>query len=77
MLHLLESKFPYKGKYWHELSRKDRGEFERHPVQYSHIDGERFSRKDLIQMFLDLNAAGVPQTEEHLAKVRGMIEAEK
>lgn len=68
------SKFAYKGLYWHELSLLDRAHLQNVSIQVAELKAENFSRSALLKMFLDLNAAGVPQTDEHLDKVRGMYE---
>jgi len=63
----------YKGVYWHELSKRDRRSFGDRMVQYATIDRNRYSRADLLKLFLEVNAAGVPQTEEHLDFVRELL----
>ena len=71
------SKFPYKGAFWHELSVRDRYEFEGIMIQKVTLESQHFSRVDLLEIFLDVNAGGVPQSEEHLNKVRAMLDAER
>jgi hypothetical protein len=77
-----QSRFPYRPEnddpvYWHQLNRRDRSFFERRTIQFSELDGENLSRTDLLEIFLDVNAGGVPQSEEHLTKVRQMLKEEK
>ena len=76
MLRLVSGQLAYKGVYWHEMSRVDRHQVEDRMVSVITVRASEFSRADLLQMFLDINAAGVPQTEEHLAHVRGLLAQE-
>lgn len=73
LMDLIASRLPYKGVYWHQLSVRDRNIIEGRSVQYATLNGSELSHADLLQIFLDVNAAGVPQTEEHLAAVRQML----
>lgn len=70
------SQIPYNGVYWHELSTRDRNDIECRSVQYADLESTRYSRADLLHIFLELNAAGVPQTQEHLDKVRDLLNEE-
>ncbi len=63
----------YKGLYWDELSARDRDRIESRSVQYAELDGESFTPADVLDIFLEVNAAGVPQSEEHLASVRAKL----
>lgn len=76
IIEFITSKFPYKGKYWDELSCLDRDRFESRLCQVAELDSNRYTERELIEIFLDVNAAGVPQTEEHLAYVRGLLNKE-
>lgn len=66
----------YKGIYWTELSPRTRDMFENTSVQFMNIPANQITPKDILELFLDLNAAGVPQSEEHLQKVKRLLEAE-
>lgn len=66
----------YEGKYWHELSKYDRHLFESRMVQFATIDRNRYTRADLLKLFLEVNVGGVPQTEEHLDHVRELLKQE-
>lgn len=70
------SQIAYQGVYWHELSPRDRDRIEQRSIQYADLPSERYSKADLLRVFLELNAAGVPQTEEHLSKVREQLARE-
>ena len=73
----LTSRLQYRGLYWHELSRQDRLLFEGRSVQFAELPEERFTPADFIEIFLEVNVAGVPQSEEHLAHVRQMLADER
>ena len=62
--------------YWHELSPRDRDRIEGRVIQWADLPGERYSRADLLKIFLEVNCAGVPQTEEHLQLVRDQLALE-
>ncbi len=49
---------------------------EAHSVQVAEIDGSIVSKVDILRTFLELNSSGVPQTEEHIARARKLLEAE-
>lgn len=76
VMELVTSQRPYKGVYWHQMSPRDRGAIERRSVQFAELDSSRLSRADLLRIFLAVNAAGVPQTKEHLAFVQSLLDAE-
>lgn len=67
----------YKGLYWHELSSGDRTTFENRSVQFAELPEERLGRATLLRIFLEVNAAGVPQAEDHLDKVRALLSREE
>lgn len=65
-------KFKYKGMLWWEISRADRYTFKDRTIQIAELDGSRLKLSDRLFLFLQVNAGGVPQTEEHLARVRDL-----
>lgn len=71
------SRFAYRGRHYHEISIADQNAFQSARIQYAELDGKKLSRADLLQIFLDVNAAGVPQTREHLNHVRRLLAAER
>lgn len=71
-----EGRYPYRGFYWNELSWVDKRMFNSVMMQFVDIDAERLSVADRLDIFLSLNRGGVPQTEEHIAKVQAMFEEE-
>ena len=72
LLDFTESRFPYRGVYWHELDPYDRFRFESHPVQWITVDGPKVKQSELLRLFLMVNSAGVPQSPEHLEAVRAL-----
>lgn len=71
------SQLAYKGHYWHDLSPRDRDRFEARSIQFAELPAERMDREALLRIFLEVNAAGVPQSEEHLTKVRKLLAQEQ
>lgn len=72
----LLGRIKFKGKYWWQISWRDRHEFESRLIQYVELNGNKTTRAQRLRLFLEVNASGVPQTEEHLAKVRKLYEDE-
>lgn len=71
------SRIGYQGVFWHELHPADRLKFSNRSVQWATLPGNRYSRADLLRIFLEVNATGVPQSEEHLDKVRALLAEEE
>ncbi len=46
-------------------------------VQIARVDEDRYTRADLLRIFLEVNAGGVPQSDEHLNHVRELLAAEE
>lgn len=76
LIEFYTSKFPYKGKYYHEFSKQDRYTMESRHAQSASIDSNQHTRAELLATFLNVNAGGVPQTEEHLDYVRELLAKE-
>jgi hypothetical protein len=76
LLAFYASQFPYRGVYWHELAGQDRIVLMSTIVHVATIQ-ETESRAYALEMFLEMNTAGVPQSTEHLAHVRALLEAER
>lgn len=77
IIDFVTSRFTYEGKYYHQLSRRDRVHFDNFRVNYAYLDGERMTRAELLETFLEVNSSGVPQSQEHLQKVREMLALER
>jgi hypothetical protein len=75
LLELVMSVIPYRGVYWHEMTENDRNVVMNRPAQFADLDDKQYSQADFYEIFLAVNAAGVPQTEEHLNFVRAKLAA--
>lgn len=69
-------KFRFNGHLYSELAWRDRVEFHRTMVHYRIIEEEQVTRKEVLEMFLRVNR-GVPQTVEHLEKIKTLLASEK
>jgi Protein of unknown function DUF262 len=65
----IQGKWQYKDMFYWQLNRMDRHIIEDRIFSYAELDVKNYTRSELLKIFLDVNVAGVPQTEEHLAKV--------
>lgn len=70
LVEFVTSQRPYRGVYWHELSRMDRYLVESRNVPVMELNEEALTESEICEIFLAINAAGVPQSEEHIAHVR-------
>ncbi len=69
----LRSEIAWRGIYWDQLSPADRYVVESRTIQVARLEEEAFGRAGLLRVFLEVNAAGVPQTEEHLNHVKALL----
>lgn len=69
-------RFAYKGILFSEMNQRDRNEFCTFSVQFRMIEEEQVTRLDILKLFLQANR-GVPQSPEHVAKVKALYDAEK
>jgi hypothetical protein len=76
LLDFKAGKFAYKGYFWDQLSCQDQVAINEASMLVAQIDEEHVTRAFVLQTFLDLNAAGVPQTDEHIALVQEQLVAE-
>jgi len=67
-----EDRFPYREKYFSDLSIRDQDYFENYPISYGSISN--ISDKEVIHVFLMLNSSGKVMSKEHLDKVRDMYD---
>jgi hypothetical protein len=72
----VEGRFAYEGKTWFQLSVRDKYSFFDIMVQVCQLEADRVKKSDVLWLFLSINAGGVPQTEEHVARVRALYEKE-
>lgn len=66
--------YPVMGRHFDELSGTDIGTFTQAIISVYYLDLQSVSKKEVLELFLLVNSAGVPQTEEHLVKVKSMLE---
>lgn len=72
LLDYYENRFPYKGKYFNDLSLRDQFWFCQRTISVAEVD--KTNRKALLQYFLMLNTAGKTMAKEHLNTIRQMVE---
>lgn len=68
----INNKFSVNGYYFDDLDRNDRQAIEGHTIGVAKID--ELSMYDKLKLFLLLNRGGKPVSEEHINKVREMLE---
>jgi len=71
LIEFYENKITYKGKYFNELSGKDKSVFRSHTVSVAEV-GET-DRKTVLKYFLMLNRTGKAMDENHLKVVEDML----
>ena len=69
-----ENKFPYKGKYYNDLSDRDKWHFCDYSVNVAEV--EQADKATILKYFLMINTGGKAISEEHLHKVRKLYENE-
>lgn len=70
ILDYYENRFPYKGKYYNDLSNNDKWYFDNYMISVAEIDYA--DKQTVLKYFLLLNTAGKVMDKEHLAKVYQM-----
>jgi len=71
IMEFYESRFQYKGKYFHELSFIDKNKFYDHHITY--MEGENLNEQDRIKLFIRVNTTGKVMDVEHLNNVRKLL----
>lgn len=77
LMRFFRSEIAWRGVFWDQLSARDRGAIEDRAVHLAQLDEVRFTRADLLRIFLEVNTGGVPQSESHLAHVRTLLAEEE
>lgn len=67
-----ENRFPYHGKYFSQLSHKDRYTFQEHMISVAEV--RNASKKDILTAFLKLNRGGRVMDKKQIDKVEKMLE---
>lgn len=68
LLDFIECRFTYRGKYYNELSPKDRNHFDNFPISRGEVTTDDL--EEMIDYFLILNTTGKVVGEDHLNKVK-------
>jgi len=66
-----EDRFKYKGKYFSELSNKDRYKILNHSVTYGYLENP--TKEAIYSTFIKMNTCGKPMETKHLDKVRKLL----
>lgn len=68
ILGFYEDRFPYQGKYFSDLSRKDKRHFKNYSISIAEI--KDITKEQILRYFLMVNTTGKVMRKEHLDKVR-------
>jgi hypothetical protein len=71
ILDYYENRFPYKGKYFNDLCKRDQNWFENYRVSVADTRG--LTQQQILRYFVSLNSQGRIMDAAHLDKVRSMI----
>lgn len=71
IIEFYENRFPYKGKYYNDLSAKDKRVFENHHISVGEI--KEADKKVVLKYFLMLNRTGKSMDKSQLDKVEQML----
>ena len=71
LIEFYENKLAYKGKYYNDLSWKDRITFKNHNVSVAEVQSE--NKKTILKYFLMLNRTGKAMDKSQLDKVENML----
>jgi hypothetical protein len=74
ILDFYENRFPYKGKYFNDLSRKDKKWFTTFTINIAEVGD--ISKEQILKYFIMLNTTGKTMDKNHLDKVIKMLEQE-
>ncbi|MGL5050168.1 MAG: DUF262 domain-containing protein [Fusobacteriaceae bacterium] len=79
LFRFIENEFEVDGFKFEELNREDSNMFINHEVRYTDIrkvDGTDLTKKQKIELFLEINELGTKMSEEHLTKVKNKLKGE-
>lgn len=71
LIEFYENKLTYKGKYFNDLSGKDKGVFRSHDISFAEV--AESDRKTVLKYFLMLNRTGKVMDKEHLKAVEDIL----
>jgi uncharacterized protein with ParB-like and HNH nuclease domain len=66
-----EDRFKYKGKYFSELSNKDRWKFLNHNISYGYLENP--TKEAIYSTFIKMNTCGRPMDTKHIDKVKKLL----
>lgn len=66
-----EDRFPYKGKYFSQVSSDDRWKFLRHGITYGYLENP--TRRAIFETFIKLNTTGRPMENKDIDKVKKLL----
>lgn len=73
LIEFYENKLSYKGKYYNDLSSRDKRAFNNHQVAVAEV--RETNKKIVLNYFLMLNRTGKSMDESHLAEVEKMLDS--
>lgn len=73
LIEFYENKLAYKGKYYNDLSRKDKRTFNDHQIAVAEV--RETDKKTVLKYFLMLNRTGKTMDESHLTEVENMLDS--
>lgn len=71
LIEFYENKLAYKGKYYNDLSRRDKRTFNNHQIAVAEV--RETDKKTVLKYFLMLNRTGKSMDESHLIEVEKML----
>lgn len=74
ILDFYENRFPYKGKYFNDLSHKDKNWFTTFTINIAEVGD--ISKEQILKYFIMLNTAGKVMDKGHIDKVKRLLEKE-
>lgn len=74
LIEFYENRFSYNGKFYNDLSSKDKSVFKNHHISFAEI--HETDKKTVLRYFLMLNRTGKSMDKKHLEKVEEMLEME-
>jgi hypothetical protein len=75
LMEFYESRWTWRGQYYHQLSYRDQGHFDNYSVSEAQI--EEASKEHILKIFLKLNTTGHALEHAHLDRVRRMLEEQQ
>ena len=71
LIEFYENRFPYKGKYYNDLSSKDKRTFNNVHIPVAEI--QNVNKNDILKYFIMLNTTGKTMDKNHIDKIKNMI----